>query len=199
MVLQTANFRLHRSLRKTLERFRRCAACEIRIDHDFAAVIRACANAERGGQLGTWILPQMVAAYEALHHAGHAHSIETWVDGELVGGLYCVALGRAVFGESMFAHRSDASKIALCALMALCKHHAIPLVDCQQKTQHLASFGAAEIPRAQLRQHLQSLDQAAAVPWVFEPIFWREILTPDASSGSADSVCHNAATSTLTT
>ena len=178
MVLQTANFRLHRSLRKTLEKFRRDAACEIRINHAFGDVIRACATSPRDGQAGTWILPQMVEAYEALHRSGHAHSVETWVDGVLVGGLYCVAVGKAVFGESMFARNTDASKIALAALVALCRRNQIPMVDCQQNTRHLASLGAAELPRAVFVEHITHHHTLPTPEWVFEPLYWREILTP---------------------
>ena len=178
MVLQTANFRLHRSLRKTLEKFRRDAACEIRINHAFGDVIRACATSPRDGQAGTWILPQMVEAYEALHRSGHAHSVETWVDGVLVGGLYCVAVGKAVFGESMFARSADASKIALAALVAFCRRNQIPMVDCQQNTRHLASLGAAELPRAVFVEHITHHHTLPAPQWVFEPLYWREILTP---------------------
>ena len=178
MVLQTADFRLHRSLRKTLEKFRRDAACEIRINHAFGDVIRACATSPRDGQAGTWILPQMVEAYEALHRAGHAHSVETWVDGVLVGGLYCVAVGKAVFGESMFARSTDASKVALAALVALCRRNQIPMVDCQQNTRHLASLGAAELPRAVFVEHITHHHTLPTPEWVFEPLYWREILTP---------------------
>ena len=178
MVLQTANFRLHRSLRKTLEKFRRDAACEIRINHAFGDVIRACATSPRDGQAGTWILPQMVEAYESLHRAGYAHSVETWVDGVLVGGLYCVAVGKAVFGESMFARSTDASKIALAALVAFCRRNQIPMVDCQQNTRHLASLGAAELPRAVFVEHITHHHTLPTPEWVFEPLYWREILTP---------------------
>lgn len=178
MVLQTANFRLHRSLRKTLEKFRRDAACEIRINHAFGDVIRACATSPRDGQAGTWILPQMVEAYEALHRSGHAHSVETWVDGVLVGGLYCVAVGKAVFGESMFARSTDASKIALAALVAFCRRNQIPMVDCQQNTRHLASLGAAELTRAVFVEHITHHHTLPTPEWVFEPLYWREILPP---------------------
>jgi leucyl/phenylalanyl-tRNA--protein transferase len=103
MALHVDEFRLHRSLRKTLAQFRLDARCEIRVDSAFDEVISACAGSLRPGQSGTWIVPEMVAAYQAFHRAGLAHSVETWVNGKLVGGLYCVGLGRAVFGESMFA------------------------------------------------------------------------------------------------
>jgi leucyl/phenylalanyl-tRNA---protein transferase len=146
-VLRVQDFKLHRSLRKALAAFLATSGCEIRIDHDFAAVIAACANAPRDGQNGTWIVPEMQAAYTALHHAGHAHSIEVWRDDLLIGGLYCTVVGRAVFGESMFARATDASKIALCALVALCRAQGVAFIDCQQNTEHLASLGAREWPR----------------------------------------------------
>ena len=144
MVLQTAHFKLSRSLRKTVQRFADTPGCEIRVDHDRAAVLKACAGAPREGQSGTWIVPELQRAYLAWPAM---HSIETWIDGELVGGLYGVGIGRMFFGESMFAHRTDASKIALAALVAFCRAHGIPLIDCQQHTRHLASFGARTIPR----------------------------------------------------
>ncbi len=177
MVLQVAKFRLHRSLRKRLRRFREDARCEVRVDSAFADVINACANAPRHGQLGTWILPPMVRAYCKLHVAGHAHSVETWVDGELVGGLYCVVLGRAVFGESMFAHETDASKIALAALVCICRHQGVALIDCQQNTAHLASMGAGEIPRADFLQHIRRAQQEGAEQWRFSPLYWNHILS----------------------
>jgi leucyl/phenylalanyl-tRNA---protein transferase len=178
MVLEMTHFRLHRSLRKTLARFAADARCQIRIDHDFATVIAACSEAPRPGQSGTWIVPQMVQAYMALHRAGHAHSVETWIDGELAGGLYCVALGRAVFGESMFARRPDASKIALAALVCFCRRHGIALVDCQQNTHHLASLGAHEISRARFLQHIEREARQARPAWRFEPVYWTELLSP---------------------
>jgi leucyl/phenylalanyl-tRNA---protein transferase len=170
MVLRTADFKLHLSLLKTLKQFLNSPRCEIRIDHDFAAVISACAHASRHGlpqgQTSTWILPQMQAAYCALHAAGMAHSLETWVNGELVGGLYCTSIGGAVFGESMFARRTDASKIALAALVALCRTQGVAWIDCQQNTRHLASLGARDMPRAEF---CNLAAQAAARP----PLVWR--------------------------
>lgn len=176
MVLYTGEFRLHRSLRKTLAKFRADARCEIRFDHDFPAVIRACSSSERPGQSGTWIVPAMVAAYQAFHRAGFAHSVETRVDGELVGGLYCVGIGRAVFGESMFTRAPDASKIALAALVAWCRHQGVEMIDCQQNTRHLASLGAREIPR---REFVQQVAREAARPparWQFDPVYWDALL-----------------------
>ncbi|MFN7855611.1 MAG: leucyl/phenylalanyl-tRNA--protein transferase [Acidovorax sp.] len=176
MVLPVAEFRLHRSLKKTLQAFRQNPECEIRIDHAFGRVIAACATQPRQGQNGTWIVPEMVTAYTALHAAGHAHSVETWVRGELVGGLYCVALGRAVFGESMFAHATDASKIALAALVCMCRRQGVELVDCQQNTRHLASLGAREISRSEFLSRIARASRDAPAQWGFEPVYWNEML-----------------------
>jgi leucyl/phenylalanyl-tRNA--protein transferase len=181
MVLKTQQFKLHRSLRKTLQHFSSNPACEIRFDTAFDRVINACASKPRDGQPGTWILPEMVAAYCALHAVGHAHSVETWVGGELVGGLYCVNLGGMVFGESMFAHVTDASKIALCALVAFCRVHGITMIDCQQKTRHLASLGAEEISRDEFTAHVTQVMARPAPTWQFDPLYWQKIwnqLTP---------------------
>ena len=178
MVLQTQNFKLHRSLRKSLIHFLDDPRCEIRFDSTFEGVIKACASKPRAGQPGTWIVPDMVRAYSALHRAGHAHSVETWKEGELTGGLYCVNLGRMVFGESMFAHRTDASKIALAALLAFCRAHHIPMIDCQQNTRHLASLGAAEISRTEFASHLGQNVGKTAPAWRFDPVYWNQILIP---------------------
>ena len=173
MVLQVAEFKLSHSLRKTLRRFIRDPACEIRIDSAFGAVIAACAGAARAGQDGTWIAPEIIAAYCGLHEMGYAHSVETWVDGELVGGLYGVGMGAMFFGESMFARRTDASKIALAALIAFCRGHRIALIDCQQRTRHLASFGAHEIPRAAFEAHLHhTVVVPGPVSWTYDPGLW---------------------------
>lgn len=183
MVLYSSRFRLHRSLRKTLAKFRAQADCEIRIDSAFAQVIRNCALTARQGQNGTWIVPEVMSAYEDMHQAGLAHSVETWVRGELVGGLYLVNLGQAVFGESMFAHRSDASKIALAALVALARVHGIAVIDCQQNTQHLTSLGGGEISRSQFLGHVRQAVLAPPPPWSFQPLYWDALLTqPDTST-----------------
>lgn len=177
MVLTVANFRLHRSLRKTLSRFRADDRCEVRFDTAFSDVIRACSSSCRSGQPGTWILPPMIEAYTQLHAAGHAHSVETWINGKLVGGLYCVALGGAVFGESMFARRSDASKIALAALVCFCRHHSVELIDCQQYTSHLASLGAVEVPRSIFLEQIRRAQTAPSLEWHFTPLYWNHILS----------------------
>jgi leucyl/phenylalanyl-tRNA--protein transferase len=182
MVLQVAQFRLSHSMQKTLRRFRRTPGCELRFDHDFARVMQHCAQAPRAGQDGTWIVPAMVDAYTAWHRAGQVHSVETWVDGELVGGLYFVCLGRMCFGESMFALRTDASKIALAGFVAACLARDIPWVDCQQNTAHLASFGAREVPRPDFIAHLEQVVGAARVAdWTYDEAAWDLLLTPTAS------------------
>ena len=175
-VLRPAQFKLHDSLRKTLKRFVREPNCQVRIDHDFGAVIGHCANTPRAGQNGTWIVPEMVEAYQGLHAMGLAHSVETWMDGELVGGLYCVGLGRMVFGESMFAHRRDASKIALSALVALCLAQGLDAIDCQQNTAHLGSLGAAPIARPLFAKMVAERVSQACAHWQFDPLYWRELL-----------------------
>ncbi|MFZ2737156.1 MAG: leucyl/phenylalanyl-tRNA--protein transferase [Burkholderiaceae bacterium] len=177
MVLQVAQFRLHRSLGKTIEKFRITPGCEIRFDSAFSQVIESCANHRRGVRAGTWILPEMQRAYIELHHSGLAHSVEVWEQGQLIGGLYCVALGRAVFGESMFSRRSDASKIALAALVGFCREFQITQIDCQQNTAHLASMGACDMSRHEFLAQLgQGLAQSAP-PWHFLPLYWQHLLT----------------------
>lgn len=180
MVLRMADFRLHQSLRRTLHKFRRDAQCEIRIDHDFRQVMQHCAQAQRPGQNGTWIVPSIIDAYCELHALGLAHSMETWRDGQLIGGLYCVALGHAVYGESMFAQATDASKIALAALVALCRVHGASQIDCQQATGHLASLGAREQPRAEFLAEVAIQRERPAMDWHFRPVYWDAILSPDA-------------------
>ncbi|MFP8778191.1 leucyl/phenylalanyl-tRNA--protein transferase [Hydrogenophaga sp. RWCD_12] len=179
MVLRPQAFRFHRSLRKSIQKLRSDQRLDIRFDHDFERVIRACANASRKGQSGTWILPAMVQAYIRLHKAGFAHSVETWVDGELVGGLYCVNVGAMVFGESMFSLRSDASKMALSALVAFCLASGIPLIDCQQDTPHLTSMGASLMPRHAFCEHLRQTVAHRPPAWKFEPVYWNQLIPDD--------------------
>ncbi len=180
MVLHTARFKLHRSLRKSLSHLLNEQRLVIRFDYGFERVIQACAHKSRANQPGTWIVPDMVKAYVDLHEAGHAHSVETWIDGKLAGGLYCVNLGGMVFGESMFAHQTDASKMALCALVAFCGAHDISMIDCQQNTQHLASLGAVEISREDFAAHLEKTVSLAAPYWHFKPLYLNEILAAKA-------------------
>ncbi|ALS62360.1 MULTISPECIES: leucyl/phenylalanyl-tRNA--protein transferase [Pandoraea] len=182
MVLRPENFVVSHNFRKLLRRVLRDDAWEIRLDADFPAVMRACAEAPRRGQDGTWITSAIVAAYRALHDAGLAHSVETWYQGERVGGLYGVALGRMFYGESMFAKRTDASKIALAALVAFARTHAIEVIDCQQSTAHLASLGGGEISRHAFLTHVQKAVAAPAPVWHLD----KQILTGLAYGNAAD-------------
>jgi len=174
MLLRTADFRLARSLRKSLRRFLRTPGCELRFDHDTPRVMRECARAPREGQDGTWIVPEMIHAYAEWSRHGDVHSVETWIDGELAGGLYGVNLGRMMFGESMFSHRTDASKIALAALVAFCRANDMPLIDCQQATGHLASLGARPVARARFEQEIAPLVARTPAPeWNYHPGIWQ--------------------------
>ena len=166
MVLFPAELKVSRSLAKTLRKSR----FEVRADTVFRDVIENC-RMPRRDQGGTWITAPMVEAYCELHRAGVAHSVETWLDGELVGGLYGVALGRAFFGESMFMRAADASKVALVTLVRQLERWGFGMIDCQMNTAHLASFGAREIPRAEFTRRLQELIHYAPVPvpWRFAP------------------------------
>jgi leucyl/phenylalanyl-tRNA--protein transferase len=176
MLLAVDDFRLHPSLRKTIRKFARSPGCEIRVDNAFESVIKNCASSDRAGQHGTWIMPQMVRAYQDFHAAGFAHSVETWVNGELVGGLYFVSIGGAVFGESMFHRATDSSKIALAALVAMCRHFGVTQIDCQQNTRHLASFGASEVARVRFIHQLNQDISSEQPVWHFSPIYWSEIV-----------------------
>ncbi len=119
----------------------------------------------------------MIAAYTDLHRVGLAHSVETWVDNRLIGGLYCVAIGKFVFGESMFSRATDASKIALAALVAFCLRHGIKQIDCQQNTGHLTSLGAREISRNDFTEQLARGLALAAPAWKFDTLYWDELLS----------------------
>ena len=180
MVLLVGEFKLSRSLRKRIARFNLTPGCEVRIDTAFRRVISACATAPRDGQDGTWIVPEMVEAYCAWHAQGQAHSVETWAGGELVGGLYGVSFGRMFFGESMFAHASDASKIALAALVCFCRAHGMAMIDCQQHTGHLASMGARPLGRADFEARLcLSLGAPPVADWLYDLSMWRHLKTPE--------------------
>jgi len=143
LVLESADLVVSRTLRKTLRR----GQYRVTLDTAFDRVIRACADAPRPGQQGTWITDDMVRAYRRLHELGYAHSAEAWLDGELAGGLYGVSLGAGFFGESMFARADDASKVAFVTLVEQLGRWGIDLIDCQVHTEHLARFGAVEWPR----------------------------------------------------
>jgi leucyl/phenylalanyl-tRNA--protein transferase len=187
MVLPVQEFRLSRSLKKTVRRFareQREGRCAVRFDSAFRTVIEACAKTPRAGQEGTWIVPSVVRAYAEWHERGRVHSVETWMGGELVGGLYFVAIGRMVFGESMFSHRTDASKIALAALVCFCREHGVAMIDCQQRTGHLASLGGRELPRAEFEQRLtRGLGEPPIGEWTYDSSLWRHL---GISAGGAD-------------
>ncbi|TMH40652.1 MAG: leucyl/phenylalanyl-tRNA--protein transferase [Betaproteobacteria bacterium] len=152
MILFPAELKISRSFAKTL----RNRSYETRFDSAFDEVLAGCA-APRKGAPGTWISSAMIEAYRRLHRLGYAHSVETWIDGELAGGLYGVAIGRVFFGESMFSRSRDASKIALAALVAYLKSAGFGLIDCQMHTQHLETLGAREIPRRRFSRLLEEL------------------------------------------
>jgi leucyl/phenylalanyl-tRNA---protein transferase len=176
MVLPVAAFHVAHSFAKTLRRFVRTPGREVRIDSAFKQVIEACSGTPRDGQNGTWIVPPMIKAYCHWQRAGRVHSFETWVDGELAGGLYGVGIGRMFYGESMFAHRTDASKVALAALVCFAREHGIELIDCQQNTHHLASFGAREIPRPMFERHLARACGAPDIAdWTYHRPLWRHL------------------------
>jgi leucyl/phenylalanyl-tRNA---protein transferase len=153
MVLFPSEFKISRSLRRTL----RSGNYRIQLDRHFPAVVRACAQTRRKDQTGTWITTAMQAAYGTLHELGFAHSVETWVDEKLVGGLYGLAIGKMFYGESMFSHATDASKIAIAHLAGFLEAHGFGLIDCQMNTPHLASLGAREIPRRDFIARLHEL------------------------------------------
>ena len=169
MVLMTDQFRVSDSLKKTLRKVARSAATDgrwqVRFDSAFEAVMRACAAPRRDGP-GTWISDDIIAGYTGLHRLGYAHSAELWLDGELVGGAYGVAIGRMFYGESMFARVTDGSKIALAYLVTFLRRHGVAMVDCQQETGHLASLGAAPISRARFLRHVTvAIEQPAIADW----------------------------------
>jgi len=181
MVLMVDEFKLSRSLRKTIQKFTLMPGYEVRIDSAFEQVIAACAGTPREGQDGTWIVSEMVAAYSQWHRLGTVHSFETWIADELVGGLYGVNLGRMFFGESMFSHRTDASKIALAALVSFCRENGVAMIDCQQRTGHLASLGGREIPRTEFERRLaQGLGGPRIRDWTYHPAMWRHLVKSDA-------------------
>jgi leucyl/phenylalanyl-tRNA--protein transferase len=139
---------------------------ELRGDSAFRQVIEACAE-PRADEGGTWITPAMVDAYSELYRRGHAHSVEAWQGDAIVGGLYGVAIGRMFFGESMFTRVPNASKVALVYLIELLKRRAMPVIDCQQQTEHLARFGARPIPRLEFAEEVARLVNSTqpAEPW----------------------------------
>ncbi len=152
LILEPGEFRISRRLRQTLRKGR----FQVTFDRSFASVILACATVQRRGQDGTWITREMQQAYIRLHELGYAHSVESWLEGNLVGGLYGISLGRCFFGESMFSYETDASKVALAMLVQLLKSWGFHMIDAQVTTRHLLSLGAKEAPRKVFLNKLQA-------------------------------------------
>jgi leucyl/phenylalanyl-tRNA--protein transferase len=152
LVLLPRELKISRSLRQTIKK----GIFEVTMDRDFEAVINKCSLVDRGSDRGTWITEEMREAYIRLHSACYAHSVESWFEGELAGGLYGVALGSAFFGESMFTLKKDASKVAFVTLVQQLLKWEFTLIDCQVTTEHLLNFGAKEIPRSEFLKMLSS-------------------------------------------
>ena len=165
-VLHPRDLHIHRSLRKRIRR----NDYRITLDTAFEQVIASCQQTPRTGQAGTWITEEMRACYIQLHKMGHAHSVEAWRGDELVGGLYGVGVGTLFSGESMFAHESDASKVAFVWLVQQLQAWGFQLVDCQVFTEHLERFGAINIPRSRYLAQLEELiqEQNRTGPWSFD-------------------------------
>ena len=159
LVLFPEELKISRSLRKVLRKHE----FEIRFDSSFENVIKACADVSTEKGKGPWIIPEMQQAYTELHQEGYAHSVESWLNGEVVGGLYGISLGQCFFGESMFSTISDSSKAALVALAEFSKQVGIKIIDCQMTTQHLLSLGAREIDR---KSFLRKLNQYLEKPYI---------------------------------
>ncbi len=166
MVMTTRELTVQRSLKKAIRR----QPYELKMDTAFEDVLAGCGTVPRPGQAGTWLIPEMIDAYTKLHRLGFAHSIEAWDGDTLVGGLYGVSLGGAFFGESMFARAPDASKIAFTACARQLAAWNIGLIDCQVHTEHLARFGAYEVPRLRYMELLKpALDEPTKRgTWTFE-------------------------------
>ena len=182
MVLFPEALKISRAFAKVL----RNRPYEVRLDSAFGKVIAACAAVPRQGQPGTWITAEMQAAYKRLHELGYAHSVETWVDGELAGGLYGIAIGRAFYGESMFCTQRDASKIALAHLCVYLQQREFGIIDCQMETSHLKSLGAHPIPRPDFLAHLVRLTATGDAPgsWPQEAV--AKVFRPAAGTARGD-------------
>lgn len=173
MVLRLDEFHVSRSLGRRI----RSGVFRTSLDEAFGEVIDGCAEGRAGAE-GTWITPEIRAAYVALHASGVAHSAEAWAGSSLAGGVYGVAIGRMFFGESMFTRQTDASKVAMAALVAQLARWGFDTIDCQMATSHLASLGAREVPR---REFLRDVARLTALPG--PPVPWRLDADPAASSG----------------
>lgn len=168
MVLMVDEFKVAKSFRKDIERAWQCDQTEITCDLDFLGTMQSCAR-PREANGGTWISEPMIGAYQGLHELGLAHSLQVMRDGQCIGGLYCVSLGRMVFGESMFSLAPGASKLALAALVGWLRRQGGTVIDCQQRTDHLASLGGREIERPVFESHLEELSCVDSLPWALDP------------------------------
>ncbi len=170
LIMPLKDFRLRKSLKKRLKHF------DYRFDTAFEEVIRACAQVPRPGQDGSWIQEEVVQAYINLHHMGYAHSVESYQDGRLVGGLYGVVIGRVFCGESMFSLVSDASKAAFAVLVAHLKAWGFVFIDAQVTTEHLQSLGATEVGRDYFLELLEEYrDDVVTKPWQFDPYLLKKM------------------------
>lgn len=151
LVIFPKELKVSRSLRQTIKK----GIYRVTTNAAFEDVIRNCATVTRKGEGGTWITDDMIEAYIRLHKAGYAHSVESWDGDELAGGFYGVMMGKAFFGESMFAKKSDASKVAFAIYAAALAENGFELIDCQVTTEHMKRFGAREIPRPEFMKHLK--------------------------------------------
>ena len=159
LILPTDAVHVSRSLARRLAR----GDYRVTLDAAFGAVMRACAEPREDDE-GTWISADMIAAYQALHAAGHAHSLEVWHEEALIGGIYGVAIGRAFFGESMFSRAADGSKIAIVWLAAQLARWGVPFIDCQVRSDHLVRMGAVEVSRSAFLRRVRPLAAAPAPP-----------------------------------
>jgi leucyl/phenylalanyl-tRNA--protein transferase len=169
LILDPKNFKIPKSLNRVLNK----DVFSVTVDQSFEFVIRGCAEVRRPGERGTWISHDMIEAYVGLHKAGFAHSVESWCEGKLVGGLYGVSLGRVFFGESMYYVMKDASKVALVCLVRLLQYWGFDMIDCQVTTANLLRFGAQEIPRSRFLNRLSGALQYSTWRghWFFPDVF----------------------------
>ncbi len=170
MVLKCAAFHPSHSLRKRLRQIARNQQqgnfeVVVKVDHNLRGVMQGCARRAADGSPETWITQDMQLAYLAWHLAGQVHSIETWIHGELVGGLYGVSLGKMFYGESMFSHATDASKIALAHLVNFLSRQGVQWIDCQMQTEHLGSLGAAPVTRHTFLEHVRQASAESPIEW----------------------------------
>ena len=184
MVLKCAAFHPSHSLRKRLRQIARSQQqgnfdVIVRVDRTLRGVMQGCARRAADGSPETWITRDMQLAYQAWHLAGQVHSIETWLQGELVGGLYGVSLGKMFYGESMFSRATDASKIALAHLVNFLSRQGVQWIDCQMQTEHLGSLGAMPVARDVFIEHVRQASAEPAIDWAVGWLDHEGILHPD--------------------